>query len=69
MREPLGPCKNCTFETGRTIEPNCHDRCERYLKYKEEHEKWKESMHKERDKDSMAKSVLCTRSERFPPKP
>ena len=69
MKEPFGPCKGCTFETGRTIEPNCHMTCERYLKYQEEHEKWKEKMHRERDKDTMPLSVLATRDDRFPPKP
>ena len=29
------PCKGCTAEDGRSVEPNCHSHCERYLKWKE----------------------------------
>lgn len=41
------PCKGCTFETGRSIEPNCHTYCEKFLKYKEEVEKEKADLIKE----------------------
>ena len=28
------PCKGCTAEDGRSVEPNCHSTCERHLKWK-----------------------------------
>lgn len=33
-----GPCKGCTPETGRSVEPNCHMTCEKYLAYRKRHE-------------------------------
>lgn len=32
-------CTNCTFETGRSINPNCHSYCEKYLNEREELDK------------------------------
>lgn len=28
-----GPCIGCTKETGRSVEPNCHMTCTKYLEY------------------------------------
>lgn len=32
-------CTNCTFETGRSVNPNCHSYCEKYLNEREELDK------------------------------
>ena len=32
-------CNNCTFETGRSVNPNCHSYCEKYLNEREELDK------------------------------
>ena len=42
MGLPLAPCKNCQE---RTIEPNCHSTCEKYLKYVELCKKFKKEQH------------------------
>jgi len=34
MKRPKAPCKDCTPETGRTVDPNCHTTCEKYLNFK-----------------------------------
>lgn len=34
MKKPIPPCKGCTPETGRSVDPNCHATCEKYLNYK-----------------------------------
>ena len=39
MGLPLAPCKNCKE---RTIEPNCHTTCEKYLKYVDMCKEYKE---------------------------
>lgn len=41
MREENKPCNGCTPETGRCANPNCHETCEKYLKYTEELEREK----------------------------
>lgn len=33
MRRPESPCLNCTTETGRCAEPNCHMTCEKFLEF------------------------------------
>lgn len=35
------PCKDCP---DRTVMPNCHDRCEKYLKAKEEQNRLREQL-------------------------
>lgn len=46
MVEMICPCKGCTFETGRSIA--CHDKCEKYLKWREEYQKARERYDEER---------------------
>ena len=33
------PCKGCTEETGRSVEPNCHMTCEKYLEFRRQRDK------------------------------
>ena len=30
------PCGDCNWRLGKRIDPNCHDTCERYLRWREE---------------------------------
>lgn len=54
------PCKNCTLETGRSVEPNCHMICEKYLAYKEVCDREKE----QREKDAEVGATLFKLAER-----
>ncbi len=43
MKEPKSPCFNCEDRTAENPElgtKDCHSRCERYKKYKEDHREW-----------------------------
>ena len=40
----MQPCKGCP---DRTATPNCHSRCEKYKIYREEWDKFRESMRQE----------------------
>lgn len=46
MIKVSAPCKGCTPETGRSVSPNCHDRCEKYLEYKRLNEEQKQEIRK-----------------------
>lgn len=65
MKKPQGPCKGCTFETGRSIEPNCHDSCEKYKKYKQELEAWEAHRKKDQRIESAMNELNSQRRERF----
>ena len=51
-RQPQGPCQNCHDRSAE-----CHSKCERYAKFREELEAWKRGVNHERYKD------LITRGE------
>lgn len=53
MNRPVAPCKDCTTETGRCADPNCHASCERYLVYFERNELYKAELQKKREEDSV----------------
>lgn len=36
MKQPKSPCLDCTPETGRSAEPNCHMTCKPYLAFRKE---------------------------------
>lgn len=46
------PCKGCTKETGRSVEPNCHEYCTKFLTYNEEKEKKKQLIRQNKKIDS-----------------
>lgn len=35
----MPPCKNCNWWLGRSVDPNCHDTCERYLAWRKQNYK------------------------------
>jgi hypothetical protein len=65
MKQPMSPCKGCTFETGRCIEPNCHDTCERFIEYKRAHESWKAPIKERKSAENFADQIFYTRNARF----
>lgn len=65
MRDPQSPCKGCTFETGRSIEPNCHTTCGKYLNYKRELKKWKEPVKEGQDIETAMSELYSSRRARF----
>ena len=46
MTKPQAPCLGCTFETGRSVEPNCHMTCEKYLAFDRECKELREKRYK-----------------------
>lgn len=48
MKKPYSPCKECTPETGRSADPNCHGTCERYIAYRKEQDAWNEYERKQK---------------------
>lgn len=47
-------CKDCTPETGRSVEPNCHMTCEKYLKEKEKLENFNKLVYEQKQKELMS---------------
>lgn len=56
-----GPCKGCTTETGRSVEPNCHATCEKYLTYLEENNKRKKIINKARYLEHIQDQIVANR--------
>lgn len=59
-RESEVPCRTCTERHER-----CHGTCERYLRWKAEHQEIKEHIYKERDKTIIADGFLVDKRDRF----
>ena len=65
MTKPMSPCKGCTTETGRSVTPNCHSTCEKFLKFRKELDEWNVGQKKRTLTDAMVNEQLCTRYKRF----
>lgn len=50
-------CTNCTFETGRSINPNCHSYCEKYLNEREELDKRNKEKFDKKEIEQAANSI------------
>ena len=51
------PCKGCQ---DRTVTPNCHSTCSRYLEYRAYQDKKNEALRKEREEEQrIAESTYC----------
>lgn len=56
---PKPPCKKMCQE--RSVEPNCHSYCEKYLKYVEDYTAYKEQIRKNRELDDTLRGMEITR--------
>ena len=57
MREPVAPCKGCENRTAEDPESgvrDCHQRCEKYMRFKEERAAWKDKLNKMMAEDAVA---------------
>lgn len=46
------PCRNCTEETGRSADPNCHGYCERYKVFKQAVKRQNQLIREAKEKDA-----------------
>lgn len=65
MKQPMSPCKGCTAETGRSVTPNCHSTCEKFLRFRKDLDAWNKERKKRRMPDTMVNELVYTRYKRF----
>ena len=51
MNNLTTPCRGCTFETGRSVNPNCHEYCTEYRRFYDANEKRKQEIYEAKQKD------------------